>query len=258
MDILLKILSTIGIVLIIILIIIVLLLVYPYKYTLNINYGDRTLVVDFKYFIIKFYLTIGFSLPVSYSLKIFSKAIFDSNIDNEKNAVKNENEDSSFEDTHKVDNLSIKEKVEDGDKAIKELLIDAKNLNDKQNKEYDETHGKVNTVIDKLDGIIPRDMIYLLKKVLKELRVLLYRLSPKNYNIDISYGIKDPYMMGLSYAVLAPVMAMNDGKMTVKPKFLNDEFGATLKAERRFPLCFLLMPVLRLLIDKRIRKIIIR
>ena len=100
-------------------------------------------------------------------------------------------------------------------------------------------------------------MKYVLKKVSDEVFKLIKKLSPTDVDVDISYGSSDPYMVGISYAILAPLISITGGDINARPEFGTDEIKAKLELARRVPLITIVIPVLRLLLDKKFRNIVL-
>lgn len=281
MNIGLKILLIVGIVILVIIILIVLLFVIPFRYLISLSYGDNEISFDFKYSIVTFNAFIALKSKVKYYLKILGITIFDSD-DKKKDAGKGKSDDKKknkkvkadinetltttkrLTDTDFMRDKSIDEEVRASNEDAKELLKSAKKFEKKQLEEIIKSgeignkglKTKVDSFIDGLQNIIPPDMKYVLKKVSDEVFKLLKKLSPSDVDVDISYGSSDPYMLGIGFAVLAPIISLTGGDINAKPKFGSDEIEAKIELARRVPLIAIVMPVVRLLLDKKFRNIV--
>lgn len=270
-----KILFIVGLIILIIIIILVLLFIVPFRYLIKLLYVDNELSFDFKYSVVTFNAFISFKSKLKYYLKILGITIFDSDsakeTDNKKKTkkdkaiVKNTTVTQSLNDTDFLKDKSINEDLRASREDARELLKTAKRFEKEELKELIKSGGnvekidfktKIDSFIDGLQNIIPPEMKYVLKKVSDEVFKLLKKLAPSDVDIDISYGSSDPYMLGLSYAVLAPVISLTGGDVNVKPKFGRDEISAKVELARRVPLITIVIPVVRLLLDKKFRNIV--
>ena len=245
MDILLKILFAIAIILVILIIILMFFLLYPFKYDIDITYDEKQFVLKFKYSIIYFFLSFDFSNPVKCRLEILSKKVFDSKSTSKKSK-------------RVTNSAEFAEDVKETKEAVKDLFTSAKKMETKQKAERRIDSEKVESFIDRNDKFIPRDTIYVLKKIIKELKKTLIFVVPKKYKVEISYGIQNPFAIGLSYLAIAPISAMGDKNVVIKSNFMEDTFKGHAHMSNRMPKMCILMPVIRLLLDKRLREIILK
>ena len=81
-------------------------------------------------------------------------------------------------------------------------------------------------------------------------------ILPKKYELNIKYGISDPYTYGISYAILAPLTGILDENLKVDPTFGKNNFESELNASKRVPLYKIIEPALKLLLDKKFRSIV--
>ncbi|MBO4667486.1 MAG: hypothetical protein J5666_05100 [Bacilli bacterium] len=268
MSIFLKILSIVLIVILIIIILLALLLILPFKYLISLSYSDKEFTFDFKYSVVSFNTLITLKPPIKYYLKIFGITIFDSENKKEGKTKKekvDKKEARRISDTDFLRDKSISEDLRASDKDARELLNSAKKFEKAQLEEIIRSGDidkqgvkqKVDSFIDKLHNIIPPDMKYVLKKVSDEVFKLIKKLSPTDVDVDISYGSSDPYMVGISYAILAPLISITGGDINARPEFGTDEIKAKLELARRVPLITIVIPVLRLLLDKKFRNIVL-
>lgn len=263
MSIGLKILFIVGIIILVIAVLLIFLLVVPFRYIINLSYGDDEISFDFKYSVITFNAFVAFKSNVKYYLKILGMTIFDSDSKKKENG-KDKNVQKKFVDTEFMRDKSINEEMRASNEDAHELLKSAKKFEKKQLEdviksgaiEKDEYKSKVDSFIDRLHNIIPSDMKYVLKKVSDEVFKLLKKLAPADVDIDVSYGSNDPYMVGLSYAIFAPLISITGSDISATPKFGSDEISVYIELVRRVPLITIVIPVVRLLIDKRFRNIV--
>ena len=281
MNIGLKILLIVGIVLLVVIILIVLLFIAPFKYLISLSYGDNEISFDFKYSVVTFNAFIAFKSKVKYYLKILGITLFDSE-DKKKDTGKGKGADKKknkkakadtnetltttkrLTDTDFMRDKSIDEEVRASNEDAKELLKSAKKFEKKQLEEIIKSGDignkglktKIDSFIDGLQNIIPPDMKYVLKKVSDEVFKLLKKLSPSDVDVDISYGSSDPYMLGIGFAVLAPLISLTGGDINAKPKFGSDEVSAHIRLARRVSIITIVIPVVRLLLDKKFRSIV--
>lgn len=256
-----KTLQVIIILIAILLVVLLLILILPFKYRLSLRYKDDLLTVSFLYMILHFDLSLGLKSPVTYKMTVMNKKLFDSEKSNNAAIKENdtgeekttENNEYNFESSE-----PLKEDVKKSKELAKDLFIDAKKLEEKQKKDYKALNDKVDTFIDKVDSFIPHDMIYVVKKIVAELKRLIGKIAPNKVIVDVTYGIKDPYMMGVTYASLVPLIAASDGDISVYPKFLTDEFEGVVKLSKRVPIITIAFPVIRLLLDKRFREVVFK
>ena len=275
MNIGIKILLIVGIIILVIIVLLVLLIIVPFRYLISFSYIDNELSFNFKYSIVTFNTLIAFKSKIKYYLKIFGRTIFDSDDKKKegkekkskkaKAAVNKTSIVKGVADTDFMRDKSIDEEVRASNEDAKELLKSAKKFEKKQLEEIIKAgdiekkglKSKIDSFIDGLKNIIPPDMKYVLKKVSDEIFKLLKKLAPTDVDVDISYGSSDPYVVGLSYAVLAPLISITDGDINAKPKFGTGEIGAHIELARRVPLITIVIPVVRLLLDKKFRNIVL-
>lgn len=278
MSIVIKILSIVGIVILVIIVILILLLIVPFCYFISVSYNNSEISFDFKYFIITFNAFIALKSKIKYYLKIFGVTVFDSDNDkkdkdkslnkkkikSDKSIANEANVIRSLSDTDFMNDKSINEKVRASREEAKKLLKSAKKFEKEQLEkmvksstiESKRLEKKVDSFIEGLTNIIPPDMKYVLKKTSTEVFKLIKKLAPIDVNVDISYGSSDPYMMGVSYAVLAPLISITGGDINAKPKFGSEEIKADVKLARNVPLITIAIPVVRLILDKKFRNIV--
>lgn len=260
----------------VIIVLLILLLIVPFRYLISVSYNNSEISFDFKYFIITFNAFIALKSKIKYYLKIFGVTVFDSDNDKKDKSLskkKNKSDKSvadeanvirSLTDTDFMNDKSINEKVRASREEAKELLKSAKKFEKEQLEkmvksstiESKRLEKRVDSFIEGLTNIIPPDMKYVLKKTSTEVFKLIKKLAPIDVSVDISYGSSDPYMMGVSYAVLAPLISITGGDINAKPKFGSEEIKADVKLARNVPLITIVIPVVRLILDKKFRNIV--
>ena len=254
MDVLLKILLAIAIIIAILIMALMVFLFYPFRYDIDVTYDEKILLLTFKYSIVYFFLSFDFSSPVKCRLELFSKKIFDS----ESSKKSKDKKEVATHEEEVVSPAEFVEDVKDAKETVRDLFASAKKMEDKQKAERKIDSRKLESLVDRFEKFIPNDTIYVLKKILKELKNTLIFIIPKKYKAEIIYGIQDPYAMGLSYMITAPISIMGDKNVDIKPKFMVDTFKGHIHMSNRMPKVCILMPVIRLLLDKRFREIIFR
>ena len=274
MDIVLLILKIFAVILIVLTLVLLFFLLFPFKYVLDINYDGKELVLDFKYSLLYFFLSTKFSKDeksTKYLFKIFSVVIYDS--DNPEKIAREkvgevptlseaitgkEHVDKESVPSEEARPLSAIDDIKETRAMIKDLFISSKKMEDRQKGEYDKKLDKVENAVNKLTKVIPNDIAYMIAKTFHEFKSELKHILPKSYKLEVSYGIADPYSMGLTYAITAPLAIMGDKNIDLDPKFMEDSFKAHANFSRRMPKIALLIPLIRLLKDKRFRKIVFR
>ena len=280
MSVVFKILIILGIIILVVVFAILILLLIPFKYEFNSNYQNKGLNVSFKYFIISIFAHLKLATPVEYNLKILNKVLFDSSKkksteNNEKKSYDLEKKNNSIAETDFIKDKELEKNIKDSDKIIKDLFVSAKKYEsedaEKENSEIKvdkdnvnktslvkEKEDKVNVLLDKIDGLIPHDMVYVLKKIYAEVKVLLKKILPRNYNVNIKYGVNDPFIYGISYAIFAPILGMSGEKVNLTPSFGQGEFNSKIDASRRVSLFIFVKPLLKLISDNKFRKIVFK
>ena len=275
MNVGLKILFVVIIIVLVIIILLALLLIIPFRYLISLIYNDGEISFDFKYSVITFNVFIALKSKIKYYLKALGITIFDSDSKKNKDKVSSKDKNDkvilneaslkpSLADTDFLQDKSISEELRASDEDAKKLLKSAKKIEKEQLEDLVKTGSiddksirqKIDLFIDNLHNIIPPDMKYVLKKVSAETLSLIKKLSPTDVDVDISYGSDNPYLVGLSFAILAPAIAITDGDINAKPSFNKDGVSAKIELARRVPLITIVIPVVRLLLDKKFRNIV--
>ena len=278
------ILKTILIVLLIIIVvliaIILLLLFIPFKYNLNIIYkNEERIELNLKFIIFRISGYFAYSPNVDFELKLWNKVLLKKN-----NGKEEEVENNSIGDTNFIENKNLLDDVKESKKAIKDLFVSAKKLNAKQQSEYekeqeelenrigevidDDTDKEVINIkkelqkekafnfIDKFKNILDNDIIYVIKRVVNEGINVLSIIKPKKYKVTIKKGTKDPYAMGMTLAMAAPLYAiLGDNLKVVKNS--ESEYTSSIVNMIGYPRLYkLIPPIISLYKDKRFMKIV--
>lgn len=267
MGIVIKILSMLLIIILVLLIIILVIFLYPFKYILDIRYDDKALKLSFKYFLISFLLKIEFNVPIEYRLKILSKTIFagKKDIDAMKKIDKKSGEaiietkiDSESKDIISNEVLVKETKgntLKENDNVVKDLFVSAKKAENRQGIDSDSEKKSIESTIEKIKDFIPEDLTYIISLILDNISLILRRVRPREYKVDLSYGIRDPYIMGLTCAIVTPLKALSDSNMNIEPHFMEDSFTGHICAKSRVSAFLAIKPVLNILLDKKFRAV---
>ncbi|MBR3288278.1 MAG: hypothetical protein IKI71_00760 [Lachnospiraceae bacterium] len=242
-----------------VLLIVFLLLIIPFKYTLKLyNENDELYGLDFNYIVVNLKGELRFKPKFLLKMTIFNKTIVDTSVKKEKKKK------DSIEDTDFIKNKGLEKEISAGSKEIKKLFLSAKKSElriKKENKEAltkKEKREKIkasNSIIDSFKKLLPSDLIYVIKRFVAEGICVLEKIKPNTCEIDFKYGEKDPYKKGLMLAVMSPLYAMMGDKLKINQ---NSKKGDYYKVTytRRPVLITLLGPIIRLLLDSKVRKFI--
>lgn len=294
MMILKTILIILAVIIAIILVIILFILFIPFEYLLDIKYiEDSRVDVNLSYIIFKLkgFLTLG--EDTSYELKLGKKVIITSEKEDE-----DEDEEDSIEDTDFIENEDLSRDVKENKSVIKDLFASAKRFEIKKRKEleedisdedYDEDNDedasdneyddsentkiariesgdidieekkqKTFNIIDSFKNIFKRDEIYVAKKVANEAIGALSILKPDKIKVDVKYGSKDPYFMGLLFSIAAPIYSLLGKKLKLKQNSNSNLTEGHINIVGHPRLYKLVAPIFRLLMDKKFRSFIFK
>ena len=288
MDILKIILIVLAVIIAIVLAIILVILFIPFQYNLSVDYVEDERIdfsLDYMIFKIRGFLT--FSPDVTYELTFGKKVILSSDDKDDEE----EDEDNSIEDTEFIENKNLSEEVKESKLAIKDLFTSAKRLEKKQleeaeleddqdddedeiEEEIDDDANEIETVdddveiskkkektfniIDRFKNIFKSDELYVIKKIANEVLDAIKILKPDNVSVKIKYGAKDPYAMGLLFAIAAPIYSILGKKLNLKKNSKSDLTEGHIDIKGHPRLYKLIKPVFNLLIDKKFRKVIFK
>ena len=279
--IILKIILIVLLIIIVVLIAIILLLLFiPFKYNLNIIYkNEERIELNLKFIIFRISGYLAYSPNVDFELKLWNKVLLKKN-----NGKEDETKNNSVGDTDFIENKNLLDDVKESKKAIKELFVSAKKLNAKQQDDYkkeqeelgndiDEVHAdvfdkkvinsekeaqkkKAFDFIDKFKNILDNDIIYVIKRVVNEGINVLSIIKPKMCKVTIKKGTKDPYAMGITLAMAAPLYAiLGDNLKVVKNS--ESEYTSSSVNMIGYPRLYkLIPPIISLYKDKRFMKIL--
>lgn len=287
MDILKIILIVLAVIIVIAIAIILVILFIPFQYNLSVDYvEDERIDLSLDYMIFKIRGFLTFSPEVTYELTFGKKVILSSDNNDDE-----EEEDNSIEDTEFIENKNLSEEVKESKLAIKDLFTSAKRLEKKQleeeeleedqdddedeiEEEIDDDVNEIETVddeveiskkkektfntIDRFKNIFKSDELYVIKKITNEVLDAIKILKPDNVSVKIKYGAKDPYAMGLLFAIAAPIYSILGKKLNLKKNSKSDLTEGHIDIKGHPKLYKLIKPVFYLLIDKKFRKVIFK
>lgn len=272
------ILIIILIIIAIILAIIILILIIPFKYNFIFTYKNENRIdINLKYMIFKLNGFFSYKPKIDYEFKLCNKTIIKKDDDAKK---KNDENGKSIADTDFIENKNLEKDIKESKNAIKDLLIDAKKLENKKVEEYkkdlvisekkqsdeselinnketnDEKKNRVFEKVDKFKNLIDKDSIRIIKKVFGEVINILAIFKPQKNKVNIKYGDRDPYIMGMTLAFAAPLYTFMGDDLSIM-KNSNSEFTEGSIIMIGYPKLYkLIIPTLRLLKDKEIRDVI--
>jgi hypothetical protein len=284
------ILIILAVIIAIILVIILFILFIPFEYLLNIKYiEDSRVDVDLSYIIFKLKGFLVLGDDSSYELKLGKKVLISSEKDDDE-----EDEEDSIEDTDFIENEDLSKDVKENKSIIKDLFASAKKFETKKKKEleedisdcdsddeedvndYDDSENtkiariesgdidieekkqKTFNIIDSFKNIFKRDEIYVAKKIANEAIGALSILKPNKIKVDIKYGSKDPYFMGLLFSIAAPIYSFLGKKLKLKQNSNSNLTEGHINIVGHPRLYKLVAPIFRLLSDKKFRKFIFK
>ena len=283
MTVLRTILIILAVIIAIVLAIILVILFTPFKYLLDINYiEDNRVDINLKYIIFKIKGFLILSPETSYELKLWNKVLLSSEDDDE-----DEEDEDSIEDTDFIETEDLSEEVKESKSVIKDLFASAKRFETKKRKEeieedddeideeldeediedteiettdksLEKTKEKTFGIIDKFKNIFKSDEIYVIKKTANEAIGALSILKPDKINVDIKYGSKDPYAMGLLFSIAAPIYSLLGKKLKLKQNKNSNVTEGHIDITGHPQLYKLVAPILRLLLDKKFRKVVFK
>lgn len=243
------------------LLIVFLLLIIPFKYTLKLyNENDELYGLDFNYIVVNLKGELRFKPKFLLKMTIFNKTIVDTSVKKEKKKK------DSIEDTDFIKNKGLEKEISTGSKEIKKLFLSAKKSELRIKKENEQAFTKKekqdkikasNSFIDSFKKLLPSDLIYVIKRFVTEGINVLEKIKPNTCEIDFKYGEKDPYKKGLMLAVMSPLYALMGDKLKINQNSKKGDYYK-ITYTRRPVLITLLGPIIRLLLDKKVRKFIFK
>ena len=252
------ILIVIVVIIVIIFAIILLLLFIPFEYLLNVNYiEDSKVDVNLSYIIFKIKGFLILSPKTSYELKLWNKILISSE---KKDDIEEKN--NSIEDTGFIENEDLSKSVEESKSVIKDLFVSANRLEKKKKEEnsiqLEEKKEKAFGIIDKFKNIFKRDEIYVAKKIVSEAISAIGILKPDKMNVDIKYGSKEPYAMGLLFSIVAPLYSFFGEKLKLKQNSNSNLAEGHIDIIGHPQLYKLVTSIFKLLSDKKVRTILFK
>lgn len=271
MMILKTILLVVGIILLVVIILVLLLLIIPFKYKLELyNENGENYGLSFKYLIINLKAKLLFKPKFSFKLTLMNKTLVDTSV--EKDKKKKEKEKESIEKTDFIKNKGLEKEIDVSKNEVKKLFLSAKkaeislresNIEKSELKEKEKYKEKAeliknsNFIIDKFKILLPKDLIYVIKRIVAEGINVLDKIRPNSCKVDIKFSDKDPYTNGIMMAFAGPIYAILGDKLKLNS---NDKDYDTYKLiyTGRPVLITLFGPILRLLFDKKVREFIFK
>ena len=255
------ILMVVLLIVVVLLIALFLLLIIPFQYRLELcDENDERYILSLRYLIFHIAGELNFKPKVSLKMKLWEKILVNTS------AKKTKKQKNSIEDTGFIKNKGLEKEVTDSKKEIKKLFLSAKKsesiLKENRNaivsqKDKDKKIIKANNIVDGFKKIFPSDLIYVIKKIFKEAINVHDKIKPNKCKINIEYGNNDAYKKGLLLSVAAPLYALMGDDLNVSIAKHNQTslkliyFGNPV-------LITLLSPIIRLLLDKKVRAFIFK
>lgn len=252
MEILLTILFILLKVIIGILVLLVIILLLPFKYTFDASYIDKELNIYLKYIIFPLHVYANTNNKLEFKGTLWKKVLFES-----KKEVKTI-EKNSIGDTDFIVDKYIEESIEETDKDAKRLFLRAKKYEKdlkSKNKSKDKAKKEKVSFTTKLKRFMPSNIIYVIRLVFREGFKISNRLKPTKMDVSIKLGYDNPFKTGLVLAALGPISVFRSLGFNIGGCFNKSIFEGTIHATRRICLIYVLMPAIRVLLDKRFRSI---
>ena len=259
---------------------------------------DSRVDVSLSYIIFKLKGFLTFGDDTSYELKLGKKVLISSENDDEEEDEEDSIEDGDFienEDLSKdvkvnksvikdlfasAKRFEIKKKKEleeditneddedyEDDKEDKEDASDYENDDSENTKiariesgdiDIEEKKQKTFYIIDSFKNIFKRDEIYVAKKIANEAIGALSILKPDKIKVDVKYGSKDPYFMGLLFSIAAPIYSLLGKKLKLKQNSNSNLTEGHINIVGHPRIYKLVAPIFRLLMDKKFRNFIFK
>ena len=248
-------------VLIVVLVALILLLIIPFQYRLELcDENEERYSLRLNYLIFRIVGELNFKPQVSLKVNLWNKSLVDTSVKKDKKKK------NSIEDTDFIQNKGLDKELTTSKKEIKKLFLSAKKSetalkenikNDLSETWKNEKVKKANGILDGFKKIFPQDLIYVLKKLIKEGITVLEKIKPNKCKINVEYGNNDAYKKGLFLSVAAPLYAIMGDDLKVKMSKHNQTSFKILYLGN-IVLITLLSPIMRLLLDKKVRAFIFK
>ena len=257
------ILIIIGIILLVVLTLLLLLLIIPFKYRLELyNKNGENYGFALNYIILKLKGELIFKPKFSFKLTLLNKTLVDTSVKKPKKKR------DSIEDTDFIKHKGLEKEIDASKKEVKKLFLSAKKAelkikaNNSEKPKLSEKDKKrivqgSNSLIDSFKKLLPRDLIYVIKRIVAEGINVLDKIKPNSCAIDIKYSNRDPYGNGLMMAVAAPLYSILGDKLKIRSNSKEGDIYRVVYTGSPV-LITLLGPILRLLFDKKVRAYIFK
>lgn len=251
------------IVILAILLLVLLILIIPFQYKLVFcDKNDEEFSVTLKYIIFKLKAEMLFEPDFCLRIYLFNKTLVDTSVEKKEE----EEEEESIEDTDFITNKGLEAETNITKREVKDLFFSAKRLEkknrDDNNKvkpltkeEKEVAIKKSNKIIDSFKKLLPRDLIYVLKRIVTEAINVLEKILPNRCIVDIKNSDVDPYRNGLVMSFAGPLYAIMGDNLKIKNQHGSD-FEYKVSLFGRPVLITLFGPIIRLLLDKKVRAFI--
>ena len=248
-----------------ILLLILLILIIPFQYKLILcDKNDEEFSIALKYIIVRLKVDLLFEPDFCLRITLFNKTLLDTSVEKEEK----DEEEESIEDTDFIQNKGLEKETNITKKEVKDLFLSAKRLETKNRdeknnselltkEEKENTIKKSNGIIDSFKKLLPRDLIYVLKRIVAEAINVLEKIMPNRCIVDIKNSDKDPYRNGLVMSFAGPLYAIIGDSLKINSQHGSD-FEYKVSLFGRPVLITLFGPIIRLLLDKKVRAFIFK
>lgn len=248
--------------LLVVLLIILLFLIIPFKYSGKlINENDERFSFSLKYLFFRFEGVLSFKPKFLIRLVFGKKVLFDSSV------KKVNNKKDSIAETDFIQNKDLEKEITVDKKDIKKLFSNVANY-EKNIKKVDENEikekekkkeqiDKADKLIDKFKLVLPKDLIYVIKRIIKEAIIVFEKIAPNHFDFQMKLSDSDPYKSGVIMSLVAPLYAImgDDIKFDINKQNVN---LTTIGFSGSPILITLIKPLISLILDKKVRNFIFK
>lgn len=261
MNIFLKILIGLLIVIVIILVLLLILIVLKCKYVVNIAYEKKKLSFDFKALFFTFYFLMDLSKKSKpeFKVMIFNISISDSSKRKKEDDILN---GKSIAKSRFIKNKELEKEINVDEKIFAKLFARSKEymkeIRDNVKMRGDKNKLKETKLEKKMAKVLPKDILYVAKLTMMELKKYCMDLSPKKLCVDANFGFSEPHYTGLLLALLAPLYSRYGDNIKVKADFALKGLNAKIYMDGMLQIIRLIIPAIHLLLDKQFRKVVFK
>ena len=268
MIILLKILKIIAIVIVSLLILIVLLSLFSVNFALEINNKNK---LNFNFKIDYLLNLIEFKISFLEKLKMTLRILFITiNLNNkkkkDKNKVKNKDKNNN-EKKDKKKQKNIKEieqinkalKLSNNNKAV--TYKDVKRFDKKLNKELEkdkdnisDSKPKKKSILAKYKELSKENQEYIKNYFINLLKEFIGLIKPKEFKVDTTFGLEDPYTVGTILSVLGILYVKFGDSINVRPVYNRNVFDGEIYIKGSFRLISVIIILIKAILDKKVRE----